>query len=37
MEGQDAKEGVVYKKNMVFIKKDPDTSIKGEEKEQEEH
>ena len=33
MECQDAKEGAVYKKNMVFIKRDPDTSIKGEEKE----
>ena len=33
MEGQDANEGGVYKKKMVFIEKDPDTSIKGEEKE----
>ena len=33
MEGQDANEVGVYKKKMVFIEKDPDTSIKGEEKE----
>ena len=33
MEGHDANEGGVYKKKMVFIEKDPDTSIKGEEKE----
>ena len=33
MEGHDAKEGRVYKKKMVFMEKDPDTSIKGEEKE----
>ena len=33
MEVQDAKEGEVYKKKMVFIEKDPDISIKGEEKE----
>ena len=33
IEGQDAKERGVYKKKMVFIEKDPNTSIKGEEKE----
>ena len=29
MEGQDAKEGGVYKKKMVFIEKERDTSIRG--------
>ena len=29
MEGQDTKEGGVYKKKMVFIERDRDTSIGG--------
>ena len=33
LEGQDAKEGRYIRKKMVFIEKDPNTSIKGEEKE----
>ena len=33
LEGQDAKEGRYIRKKMVFIEQDPNTSIKGEEKE----